>query len=188
MFKSLVGEKIAVLVANGFCEEDFTLMQRALQGSGANIRVISMDSGLVNSWNGSGWGLHFASDSVLSSALAADFSMLIIPGGQRSADKLKLTAHTRRFIGGFIDAQKPVVAMDEAVDLLVFAERMSGRTVSGPDDLREAAERAGATWSENPVSVCGNLMSASTATLDKQAFAEQAAAFLSSSFEMDQAA
>ena len=98
---SLQGAKIAILVANGFNEQDLTSAQRILQGYGAYLRVISMDNGLVNSWNGTGWGLNFAADKMLNEALAADFSMLMVPGGRRSVDKLKLTAHTRRFINGF---------------------------------------------------------------------------------------
>ncbi len=118
MNKPLLGEKLAVLVASGFCENDLTAVQRVLQPLGVTMRIISVDNGLVSSWNGDGWGLNFAADSALNSALAADFSMLVVPGGQRSVDKLQLTAHTKRFIGGFIDSGKPVVAVGEALELL----------------------------------------------------------------------
>lgn len=160
MRKPLLGEKIAVLVANGFCERDLTTLQRALQPLGATMRIISMDHGLVNSWNDGSWGLNFAADSVLSSALAADFSMLIIPGGSRSVEKLKLTAHTRRFIGGFTDTGKPVVVCGEALDLLVFAEKLNGRTVAGLEAFKEAAEKAGAAWSADSFTIDANLMTA----------------------------
>lgn len=43
------------------------------------MRIVSMDQGLVNSWNGQAWGLHYAADATLNSALAADYSILIIP-------------------------------------------------------------------------------------------------------------
>lgn len=97
MSKTFVGDKIAILVANGFTEQDLTHTQRALQAQGANTRIIGMDNGLVNSWTGDAWGHHFAADCALNMALAADYDMLIIPGGRRSIEKLKLTAHTRRF-------------------------------------------------------------------------------------------
>ncbi len=137
MRNQLSGQKIAVLVANGFNETDMTQAQRALLDSGADIRIVSMDQGLVNSWKDGAWGLHFASDQVLSSALAADYDILIIPGGEKSMDKLKLTGHTRRFVGGFMNIGKPVVAFDEANDLLAFLECPEGcmMSMSGEYDM-----------------------------------------------------
>ena len=55
MSKALLGQKIAVLVANGFQETDMTATQRLLQDTGANVRIVSMDHGLVNSWKDNGW-------------------------------------------------------------------------------------------------------------------------------------
>ncbi len=93
--KPLLGTKIALLVSNGFNEQDLTVVQRALLDAGANMRIVSAEQGLVHSWNGEGWGHHYAIDSPLGSALGADFSMLVIPGGTAGMDKLKLTAHTK---------------------------------------------------------------------------------------------
>lgn len=144
MFKPLLGQKIAFLVGNGFNERDLTEAQRALQKEGANVRIVSMDHGLVNSWNENAWGLHFAADQVLSEALAADFSLLVVPGGQRSVEKLKLTAHTRRFLRGFVETGKRVALMGDATDLLIFADLAAGYTLSAPGNLKSAIEAAGA--------------------------------------------
>lgn len=170
MKKALLGEKLAVLVANGFCENDLTEAQRSLQKAGADIRVVSMDHGLVNSWNGEAWGLHYAADHVLNSALAADFSALIIPGGQRSIEKLKLTAHTKRFIGGFLNGRKPVVAFDEALELLIFCEKVQGRTVTGPKELKEQAEAAGAKWLDKPYVIDDNLITGGASEGSREAY------------------
>lgn len=183
MSKPLLGEKIAVLVANGFCEQALTQMQRALQPLGAVIRVISMDQGLVNSWNGEGWGLTFAPDGVLSEALAADFSALIVPGGQRSNEKLKLTAHTRRFINGFLDTAKPVVMAGDAIDLLVHIEKIAGRSVCAPESMKEAVEKAGAILCEDGYAIHDNLM-----TGDVVQNMAQVAEFLSAHYSLDEAA
>ncbi len=129
MQSPLVGQRIAILVANGFSEQDLIKTQRVAQRLGGDTRIVSMDQGLVNSWNGESWGLNFAADQGLNTALAVDFSILIIPGGQRSIEKLKLTAHTRRFINGFIAGKKPVVALNEAVDILCFTEVLDGRKI-----------------------------------------------------------
>jgi len=159
MNKPLIGAKIAILVANGFNEHDLTHTQRALQALGGNTRIIGMDQGLVNSWTGDGWGHHFASDNVLSSALAADYAMLVIPGGRRSIEKLKLTAHTRRFIGGFVDAGKPVAFYDDSVELLAFAERAAGKSISAPDAARAVLIEAGSQVEAADMTVDGHIIS-----------------------------
>lgn len=185
MSKPLIGKKIAVLVANGFNEKDLTQIQQLLLPLGADIRVVSMDHGLVNSWNGAGWGLNFAADKTLNAALAADFSMLIIPGGRRSLEKLKLTAHTKRFIGGFIESGKPVAALNDALAILTYIEKISGYAVSGPDSLREEAEATGARWSDANYEISENLITGFTGDVEGPTLLEALPDFLVSvgSFE-----
>lgn len=147
MAKQLQSLKVAVLMANGFNESEFLAMQRAMIDQGASLRIISTDSGLVNGWDGKGWGHNFAIDAQLNTALGIDYDVLVIPGGQRSHDKLKLTAHSRRFIGSFLAAMKPVLCMGDAVQLLAYTDHLNGKTVSGPSDKQGMAETAGAVWS-----------------------------------------
>ena len=122
MSKPLSGVKVAILVANGFDEADMTATQRALAAAGAFAKIISSEPGLVNSWTGEAWGHHFAIDAQLNAALGADYGMLVIPGGTRSIDKLKLTAHTKRFIGSFMAAQKPVAVWGNAMQTMEYAD------------------------------------------------------------------
>ena len=186
MTKPLIGAKIAILVANGFNEHDLTHTQRALQALGGNTRIIGMDQGLVNSWTGENWGHHFASDNVLSAALAADYAMLIVPGGRRSIEKLKLTAHTRRFIGGFVDAGKPVAFFDEAAELLAFAERASGRTLSAPQAAQEALSAAGAQLDAADYTVDGNIISGYSANINE--YVDAVVSHFSTQSDMQEAA
>jgi protease I len=188
MNKPLLGQKMAVLVANGFHETDITTVQRAALPLGANVRIVSMENGLVNSWRDNAWGLNFAADAVLSSALAADFSMLFVPGGQRSIDKLKLTGHTGRFLKGFLDSGKPVIMAGESIDLLAFYERAAGRTVSGADSLRGALEEAGATWSQESFTVQDNLMTLGNVQDAGPALEEALVRFLTEKDAIDEAA
>ena len=180
MTKALQGRKVAALVANGFSEKDLIAMQKGIIAAGGHLRVISMDQGLVNSWNeGDGqWGLNFAVDSKLSQALAADFDMLIVPGGKRSMQKLQLTAHTRRFIGGFIDGGKPAVFMDKGLELLMFSERAEGLSIAGPESYKEAISVANATYSDAAFCVDGTVLTGHSRAETRDAFVAQALAFL----------
>ncbi|MGB0720298.1 MAG: DJ-1/PfpI family protein [Bdellovibrionales bacterium] len=154
----LLGQKVAFLVANGFSEKDLLEAQRGVQALGGNTRIVSMDQGLVNSWNGQSWGLNFAVDQTLNTALGADYDILVVPGGHKSAEKLQLTAHTKRFIKSFMDTGKPVVMLNEAVDLLVFSELVAGRTVAGEPVLVDRVGKAGGVRADGPIAVDGNLI------------------------------
>lgn len=138
--------KVAILAANGFQEQDLTAIQRALLPTGANMRIISPESGLIHGWNGENWGHHFAIDTPINNALGSDYNMLVIPSGQRSVDKLKLTAHTKRFIGNFMAVGKPVAAMGDALNILIYGDFIRGLTVGGPAALEDMALTAGAMW------------------------------------------
>lgn len=156
--KPLAGYKVAILAASGFDEKDMTEAQRALSSSGATVRLISVDHGLVNSWDGRGWGHHFPVDCGLSSALAADYDMLFVPAGSRSLSKLRLTAHTKRFLGGFMLACKPVAIFGDALALLAENDMLSGRKVAASGATAQAAETAGATLTDESIAVDRNLL------------------------------
>jgi protease I len=164
--KSLTSKKIAFLAANGFREQTLTLLQRAFMKEGGILRIVSPEAGLINGWNGENWGHHYAIDKNLGEALGSDYHLLIIPGGKRSIEKLNLTAHTKRFVNSFLASAKPIVALDEAVSLLINTENLADRTVTGPVELQIAAERAGVNWSEESVTIDGNIMTAVTAEND----------------------
>jgi protease I len=158
MSKPLQNVKIALLVANGFEEQSFVATQKALREAGATVHIVSPEQGLVCSWNGQGWGLNFMIDSVLKSALAADYDMLVVPGSKRNIDRLQMTAHTKRFISGFASTGKPAAVIGEALQALVQSWDIAGRTVAGPQDMQDMAGQAGGTWSSETVAIDGNLM------------------------------
>lgn len=118
MNKPLQNKKIAILAANGVNETNMTEIQKALMKAGAFMRTISSDHSIINSWNGSGWGLNFAVDASLNTALGVDYDMLIIPGGERSVEKLTKTAHTKRFISSFVKLNRPIGIIENGQKLL----------------------------------------------------------------------
>lgn len=149
----LAGKTVAILVANGFEELEMTEPQRALLKLGAAPKIISPEQGLVNGWHGAAWGHYFPTDKHVGDVLAADFDLLLLPGGERSVAKLSNNPHTRRIIGSFMDAGKGVAAIAQGVQLLAVAERAKGRTVSAPEAAAETLTAAGAKVGEEAVVV-----------------------------------
>ncbi len=159
MLKPLAGQSVAILVANGFNEIEMTTFQRAILEAGAAPKIISTESSLAHGWQDKTWGHYHPVDKSLSDALAADYDMLVVPGGFRGHDKLKQTAHTRRFIGGFMMGYKPVLALGDAVKLMAEIGVLNGMMVTGPEMAKEFVTTAGGVWSENSPTIHNNLMS-----------------------------
>ncbi len=172
MQKPLAGRKVAILVGNGFDEIQMTDCQRALLGAGAAVKVVSTANGLVNGWQGKGWGHYHPVDQQVGETLAADFDMLVLPGGERSLAKLLETAHTARIIRGFRDGGKPIASIGSGVDLLIAADRVSGLELSANETAREKAAAAGATVSTEPSLVNANVLTA-TDEVEIRVFVQQ---------------
>ncbi len=172
MQKPLAGRKVAILVGNGFEEMQMTDCQRALIGAGAAVKIVSTANGLVNGWQGKGWGHYHPVDQQVGETLAADFDMLVLPSGERSLAKLLETAHTTRIIRGFRDGNKPVAAFGSGVDLLIAADRVMGLEISVNESSREKATAAGAQISEQPMTNTGVVLSA-TDLAEVPAFVQQ---------------
>lgn len=116
--KPLQNKKIAVLTASGVSESDMTTLQRALMGAGGAMKLVSIDNAIINSWNGSGWGLNFMVDVQLNTALGVDYDVLIVPGGTRAFERLKRTAHTKRFMNSFVNLNRPIALISDAGELM----------------------------------------------------------------------
>lgn len=156
----LAGKKIAILIGNGFEELHMTDSHRTLVAAGATVRLVGLKQGVVNGWHGNSWGHYFQVDTEIGSMLAADYDMLVLPGGKRSVEKLKETAHTRRVLTGFMDGRKPVAALGHGVELLAHADRVRGRMLTGAPESKETLSAAGAKWSDEALVNDGSLLTA----------------------------
>lgn len=132
---SSASPSVLILVANGIDEVQLTEMQRALTKAGYKLSTVAPEQGLVNSWHDNAWGHYFPVDRGIGEALGSDFDALVLPGGSRSALKLKQNLHTRRIINHFVDANKPIAAIGAGVGLLAQGTRIGGRIVAATEDL-----------------------------------------------------
>lgn len=157
MNTSLTGQTIVMLIANGFNEIEFTEAQRALLKTGATLKVVSPEKSVANGWHGNGWGHYFPVDMNIGDALGSDYDLMVLVGGERGIAKLAQNPHTKRMVGHFLDAQKPIVAMNEAVSLLVLPGKLEGRAVAG-DQTDPALAATGAEVSDEAIVEDANLL------------------------------
>ena len=158
--KPLAGRTIAIMLANGFDEIEFTEPQKKLIEAEATTKVVSRANGLVNGWYEGSWGHLFPVDVDLAETLAVDFDGLVVPGGIRAVEKLADEAHAKRVLKAFMRASMPVAVIGDAGKLLVVTETAKGRTVTSSEDAKAELEAAGASWEAGPVVVEGSLVTA----------------------------
>ena len=159
--KPLAGKTVALMVANGFDEIEFTEPQKKLIEAGAKVKVVSRANGLVNGWYDGSWGHFFPIDADLADTLAIDYAGLFVPGGLRSIEEMRNDPHVQRVLKAFVRAGMPVALCGDAVRLLATVDMARGRTVTGAPEAEEELTQAGASWEAGPVVVEGQLVSAS---------------------------
>jgi protease I len=156
----LAGKNIAILVANGFDENQMTEIQRALTKAKASIQTIAPEQGVVNGWQGDAWGHYFPVNAQIGEALGSDFDILVLPGGERSVTKLKTNLHTRRIIGHFLDANKPIATIGAGAGLLALSDKIAGRVLAASESVQAELKTAGAEISADAQHIDGNIFSA----------------------------
>lgn len=131
----LSGKTIAIMVASGFDETTFIVIQRAMMEAEARLRIVSREAGLTNAWRGTGWGMSYPADARLSTALAVDYDGLIIPAGRRHIDTLENEAHAKRVLAAFLREDMPVMLQGEAIAMLRLIDGMADRPQANFNDV-----------------------------------------------------
>ncbi|AHC73788.1 peptidase C56, PfpI [Candidatus Endolissoclinum faulkneri L5] len=148
--KLLSGRIVAVMLANGFNEIEFTEPQKSLIEAGATTKVVSRANGLVNGWYEDSWGHFFPVDVDLAETLSVDYDGLIIPGGMHAIDKMIDDPHSQRILKAFMRASMPTIIVGDAGRLLARTEIVHGLTVTSSVNVREELEANGAIWKAAP--------------------------------------
>lgn len=86
------------------------------------------------------------------------FDLLVIPGGVKCLEKLRLEKHAVGFVQRWFNQQKPTMCVCNGAQLLITADVLRGRKCSGYYSIEPDIKNAGAEYSRN-VTVDGNLVS-----------------------------
>lgn len=158
MEKVLINKKVAVVVADGFEESEFTEPVKALKDSGATVDVISLKAGEVKSWSGKNWSNSYPVDKTISEVDAKDYDAVVLPGGVMNPDQLRTNEEVIGFIAGFFDDGKPVAAICHAPWTLIETGELKGRMLTSYPSLKTDLINAGAKWVDKEVVVDNGLV------------------------------
>ncbi|NYT05047.1 MAG: type 1 glutamine amidotransferase [Methanomicrobiales archaeon] len=147
---------VAVLVTNLFEDSEYIHPTDAFRKAGHRVIPIGVTAGETV------WGKTDHTPVAIERAVAEssvdDFDALLIPGGY-SPDKLRVDAAVVAFVHDFVASGKPVFLICHAPQLLITAQVLSNRTVTGYASIVQDIRNAGATYVDAEVVEDGNLIS-----------------------------
>jgi protease I len=147
----LHGVRVAVLVDDGFEQVELTAPRDALVAAGATAAIVSPQSRQVCAWSGDEKGEAFRVDVVIADAKPTSFDALLLPGGLRSADRLRSSNKAVLFVHAMQIAKKPIAAICHAPWILAETDYIRGRKLTSSPSLRTDLVNAGGDWLDRPV-------------------------------------
>lgn len=97
-------------------------------------------------------------DEAVKDVSVQEFDALLIPGGY-SPDKLRADDDAVRFVKDFVESKKPVFSICHGPQLLITAQVLKGRRITGWKSIVQDIKNAGAIFIDQEVVEDNNLIS-----------------------------
>lgn len=163
-------KKVATVLTNLFEDIEFTSPKEAFEKEGHEVVTI----GFTKGENAKGKeGTVVTIDEGIDDVTPDMFDALFIPGGF-SPDQLRADERFVQFAKTFMDEKKPVFTICHGPQLLITAETLKGRDITGYTSILVDLKNAGATVHDEEVFVCQNQLVSSRNPDDLPAFEREA--------------
>ena len=146
-------KKVAILVENEFEDIELRIPQTALNQAGAQIIILG--ARMNDRYRGHRGTIAVAPDATTTEIGAEDFDALMILGGSMRANPNVL-----RLVREAIALEKWIVAIGYGPQVLIDAEQIANRKVTGFRAIRKDIENAGAIYIDAPTLVDDKLITA----------------------------
>jgi protease I len=159
MATPLAARTIAFLATDGVEQVELTEPWQTVERAGGRPQLVGLKPGEIQGVNHDEKGDSFAVDIPVGAADAGSYDGLVLPGGTKNPDRLRMNKDAVEFVRAFFDAGKPVAVICHGPWILVEADVVRGRTVTSWPSLQTDLRNAGAHWVDEEVVVDGNLVS-----------------------------
>jgi protease I len=149
----LKGRKIAILATDGVEQVELVEPRKALDAAGAVTHIISPKPGAIQGMNHDDKGDELPVDRTLAEVHASEYDALLLPGGVKNPDTLRLDQNAVQFVREFMLSEKPVAAICHGPWMLVEAGAVQGRTLTSWPSLKTDIRNAGGQWVDQPVQI-----------------------------------
>jgi protease I len=146
------GKRIAALIGDGFEESELSEPRRVLEEAGAIVTIVGIDDKAktrIRSKRNLDDGQPAKAEEVVADCTAEDFDALLIPGGI-SPDRIRANREVQRFVKEFDTAKKPMFSIGHGASVLISAQVVRGRTMTGSPSISDDIRNAGGLFRDQP--------------------------------------
>jgi protease I len=163
--------RVLIVATDGFEEWELFGPREILQKRGAEVVLASLKCDPIQATIHDDPGKTIRPDLTIEEANPDDFDVLILPGGVRNPDKLRIHGNVIALIRRFAEQGKPVGAICHGPWLLVEAELLRDRTATSWPSIRTDLRNAGALVVDEAAVTDGNIVTSRNPD-DVEAFSE----------------
>jgi protease I len=155
---SIANARVLIVATDGFEEWELFGPREILQQRGAEVVLASLNLDPIQATVHDDPGRTIRPDITVDYADANDFDALILPGGVRNPDQLRLHGNVIGLVRTFAELNKPVGAICHGPWLLVEADLLRGRTATSWPSIRTDLKNAGANVVDEAAVTDGNIV------------------------------
>lgn len=149
----LGGRRVAFLATDGVEQDELGTPWEAVKAAGGTPELLSIKEGDIQSEKHGEPGRTFHVDHLVTSVSARDYDALVLPGGVKNPDTLRMNEDAISFVKSFMEHDRPVAAICHGPWLLVEADAVRGRTLTSWPSLQTDIRNAGGQWVDQAVQV-----------------------------------
>lgn len=180
---SIANSRVLIVATDGFEEWELFGPREILQKRGGEVVLASLKRDPIQATIHDDPGKTISPDLTVDEARADDFDALILPGGVRNPDQLRMHPRVIELIREFDRQGKPIAAICHGPWLLVEADVLRGRTATSWPSIRTDLRNAGANVVDEPAVTDGNIVTSRNPD-DVEAFTGALAALIESAPEV----
>jgi protease I len=147
---------IAVIMDDWFEDVEYIKPTASFKKAGHNLTIIGLKKG--KNVKGKRQGTEVTIEKALDEVSVDEFDALLIPGGY-SPDMLRAHDQAVKFARKFTESGKPVFSICHAPQLLITADVLKNRKITGYKSIIQDIKNSGAEYIDAEVVVDGNLVS-----------------------------
>ena len=155
---SLRNARVLIVATDGFEEWELFGPRQILHERGAQVLLAALDRNPIQATVHDDPGKTIRPDLTIDEANADEFDALMLPGGVRNPDQLRMQANVIALIRRFAEQGKPVGAICHGPWLLVEADLLRGRTATSWPSIRTDLRNAGAEVVDRAAVTDGNIV------------------------------
>jgi protease I len=148
------------MASNGFEQDELFVPLEQLRAAGCEVKLAAPSAEPIRATVLDDPGEWITPDLTIDEAAAGDWDALLLPGGLINPDHLRTNATAVALVRGFVDAGKAVGAICHGPWLLIEADAVRGRRVTGWRSIRTDLRNAGGLVEDGPVVSDGVLVTA----------------------------